>query len=117
MSLWMSSGYGIPKSVLSDNGREFTAEEITEFTSRSNIKVLTTAASSPFSNGVCERNHAVMDSMINKLQAENPKANINEVIGWATCVKNSMSMHAEFSPYQIVFGRWEKHILLPSMIR
>ncbi len=104
MSLWVSSGYGIPKSVLSDNGGEFTAEEITEFTSRLNIKVLTTAASSPFSNGLCERNHAVMDSMINKLQAENPKANINEVIGWATCVKNSMSMHAGFSPYQIVFG-------------
>ena len=105
MSAWLATGYGTPEEILIDNGGEFTADEIKEMTSVLNVKVNTTAANSPFSNGVCERNHAVMDTMLLKLQAENPKTPLDDLISWACTVKNSMSMFAGFSPYQIVFGK------------
>ena len=105
MNGWLSAGYGIPEEIFHDLGGEFTAEEMQEMTSVLNIKVNTTAAHSPFSNGLCERNHAVMDAMITKLQADNPKMAIEDLISWACAVKNSMCMFAGFSPYQIVFGR------------
>jgi len=105
MGLWMACGYGIPEQIMVDNGGEFTAEEILEFSSRLNIKVNTTAGHSPFSNGVCERNHAVMDVMLEKLVYENPKTPIDQLIAWACTAKNAMCMFAGYSPYQIVFGR------------
>ena len=38
-------------SILTDNGREFTAQEIEEVASILNVNVLTTAAESPFQYG------------------------------------------------------------------
>ena len=35
-----------------------------------NIVVLTTAAESPWSNGLCERHNAVLGNMLEKLSAE-----------------------------------------------
>ncbi|CAH1238877.1 Hypp5656 [Branchiostoma lanceolatum] len=105
MELWMACGYGIPEQIMVDNGVEFTAAEIMEFSSKLNIKVNTTAGHSPFSNGVCERNHAVMDVMLEKLAYENPNTPIDQLIAWACTAKNAMAMFAGYSPYQIVFGR------------
>ncbi|KAI8519243.1 hypothetical protein Bbelb_025000 [Branchiostoma belcheri] len=105
MELWLACGYGIPEQIMVDNGGAFTAEEIMEFTSRMNIKVNSTAGHSPFSNGVCERNHAVMDVMLEKLVYENTKTPIDQLIEWACTAKNAMGMFAGYSPYQIVFGR------------
>ncbi|XP_035684716.1 uncharacterized protein LOC118421507 [Branchiostoma floridae] len=105
MELWMACGYGVPEQIMVDNGGEFTAEEILEFSSRLNIQVNTTAGHSPFSNGVCERNHAVMDVMLEKLVYENPKIPVDQLIAWACTAKNAMGMFAGYSPYQLVFGR------------
>ena len=42
------------KSILTDNGGEFSADEIQEFWSILNVEVCTTAAYSPIQNGLCE---------------------------------------------------------------
>ncbi|KAI8503685.1 hypothetical protein Bbelb_186560 [Branchiostoma belcheri] len=47
MELWLACGYGVPEQIMVDNGGEFTAEEIMEFTSRMDIKVNSTAGHSP----------------------------------------------------------------------
>ena len=47
----VGADYGIMDSILTDNGREFTAQEIEEVASILNVNVLTTAAESPFQNG------------------------------------------------------------------
>ena len=41
-----------------------------------NIEVKNTAAYSPWKNGLCERNHAIVDDCLNKIIEENPKLNI-----------------------------------------
>ena len=56
MTHWVVTGYGIMDSILTDNGGEFTAQEIEENASILNVNVLTAAAESPFQNILCERN-------------------------------------------------------------
>ena len=59
-------------AMMSDNGGEFNADEIREVASILNVELCTTAAESPFQNGLCERIHAVTDSMLLKLQEQCP---------------------------------------------
>ena len=63
---WISI-YGTPHSLLSDNGGEFNNKEVRELGEKCNIKIKTTAAESPWSNGMNERNHASCDIPIKKL--------------------------------------------------
>ena len=79
MEKWVGAGYGISSKIYHDLGGEFVSAEST---SRLNINVITTAANSPFSNGICERNHSVVDDMITKMCADNPGAPIDDVISW-----------------------------------
>ena len=60
------------KSILTDNRGEFSVDEIREVSSVLNIEVYTTAAYSPFQNGLCERIHAVTDNMLIKLVEQYP---------------------------------------------
>ena len=60
---------------MTDNGGEFSSEEMREITSILNIQLCTTARESPFQNGLCERVHAITDMMLTKLEAEYGKTN------------------------------------------
>ena len=55
-------------------------------------------------NGLCERNHAVVDDCVAKILEENPKMNLELVLVWATNAKNSSQMVSDWSPYQLVSG-------------
>ena len=44
---------------MTDNGGEFSSDEMREITSILNIQLCTTAGESPFQNGLCERVHAI----------------------------------------------------------
>ena len=102
---WVAAGYGVMEKILVDNGGEFDNADFRESCSVLNIKVITTAAQSPWSNGICERNHATVDHMLRKLMEENPKTPIQSLLAWATMAKNSMASYGGFSSYQLVFGR------------
>ena len=67
MKRWISI-FGTMKSLLSDNGGEFTADEFKEVASILGVKLLTTAAESPHQNGLNERVHSVVDSILSKLK-------------------------------------------------
>ena len=47
--------FGAPQRVLSNNGLEFQNNEMKKLAERFQIEMLSTAAESPWSNGVCER--------------------------------------------------------------
>ena len=55
---------------MTDNGGEFSSDEMREVMLVLNVKVITTVADCPFQNGLCERVHAVTDMMLLKLQEE-----------------------------------------------
>ena len=105
MTCWVGAGFGVMGSILTDNGGEFSSDEMREVASILNVQTLTTAAESPFQNGLCERNHAVIDMMLVKLQEQCPKTDLNVLLAWANVAKNSLQMWHGFSSYQIVFGK------------
>ena len=101
---WVGAAYGVMKYILTDNGGEFSADEIKEVSSILNVEVCTTAAYSPFQNGLCERIHAVTDSMLTKLVDQCPKTSPNILLTWANMARNSLQMWHGYSSYQLVFG-------------
>ena len=97
--------FGIMTAILSDNGGEFNSDEMQEVCSILNVEHCTTAAYSPFQNGLCERNHAVVDSILLRLKEQYPKYDLETLLCWANMVKNSLQMWNGYSSYQLVLGR------------
>ena len=104
MKLWIGSGMGPPKKFLADNGGEFANEIFRDMCENLNIEVLNTAAYSPWQNGICERNHAVVENCVEKILEDQPDLNLEVALLWAVNAKNSLSMVYGWSPYQLVFG-------------
>ena len=67
MKHWIAI-HGPPKVVLSDNGSEFNNEEFRDMCENFNIEVKTTAAYSPWSNGLCERHNQTLTNIMQKSQ-------------------------------------------------
>ena len=63
---------GTPSKFLTDNGGEFANDEFQDMCENLNIVIMRTAAESPFSNGLCENNHTVIDDMLHKILADQP---------------------------------------------
>ena len=105
--------FGVPLAILNDNGGEFTAEEICEMKAILNIVDLTTAAESPWQNGICEKNHALVDNILERLHEDYPRLDLDTKLSWACMAKNSLQMVYGFSPNQLVFGQNPK---LPNVI-
>ena len=60
--------FGVPKAILNDNGGEFTSAEVREVKAVLNIIDLTTGAESPWQNGLCEKNHQIVDTMFTRMK-------------------------------------------------
>lgn len=96
--------FGAPKKILSDNGGEFNNTELRDLGEAFNIRVMATAAESPWSNGVCERMNAVIGGTVDKIRADidcDPEV----ALAWAVSARNALSTFSGYSPNQLVFGR------------
>ena len=112
MLCWVGATFGVMEAILTDNGGEFSSEEMREVASILNVEVCTTAAESPFQNGLCERNHAITDMMLLKMKEGCPGTPIEVLLSWANMAKNALHMVHGYSSYQLVFG---KNPNLPNM--
>ena len=97
--------FGVMVSILTDNGGEFNSDEMREVMSILNVRVLTTAAESPFQNGLCERVHAVTDMMLLKLEEENKRTDSQTLLCWANMARNALQMWNGYSSHQLIFGK------------
>ncbi len=95
--------FGMMGSIMTDNGGEFNSEEMRELGSVLNVVLCMTAGYSPLQNGLCERNHAVVDSMLLKLKDHRGTPD-DILLCWANMAKNSLQMVHGYSSYQLVFG-------------
>ena len=59
--------FGPSKKFLTDNGGEFCNGEFVSMCENLNIRVCTTAAESPWSNGLVERHNAILGLIVNKM--------------------------------------------------
>ena len=70
-----------------------------------NIRLFTTGAYSPHQNGICEKNHEMVDKIILKMMEQDPNLKIQDALPAAIFAKNSMQNVYGYSPIQIMFGR------------
>lgn len=104
--------FGPPRKVLSDNGGEFANEEFLDLCQNLNINFQTTAAESPWSNGLVERHNAIIGEAVAKI-VEDVHCSVDVAVCWAVHAKNSLQNIHGFSSYQLVFGR---NPVLPSVL-
>jgi transposase InsO family protein len=112
MDKWIQY-FGKMDGVLTDNGGEFSSALMLEVLSILDVVDHTTGAESPWSNGLCEKNHALADNILQSVMRDYPDLSIEQALAWAVVAKNSLTNHFGFSPYQLVFGRNPK---LPNVI-
>ena len=103
LKFWISI-FGSPNKFLSDNGGEFVNEEFNEMAEKFNITVLTTAAESPWSNGLCEKHNGIIGDMIHKTMNDGVH-DLELAIHWCITAKNALHNVYGYSPNQLVFGR------------
>ena len=98
-------GPGMPITFLFDNGREFANPQIIDLAEKFGLPLSNvTAAYSPYSNGICERNHAVVDRMMAKMMAADPSLTDQSALDYALHARNMETNNKGFSPFQIVYG-------------
>lgn len=95
--------FGPPKKIFSDNEGGLVGSKFQSMCAAFNIIHKTTAAESPFSNGLCERHNALIGNMTDKVQ-QDVGCTISIALMWAIHAKNSLINVHGFSPYQLVFG-------------
>ena len=69
-----------------------------------NIEVKTTAAYSPWSNGLLDRHNQTLTDTLLKLKADN-NCDWDVALSWDLMAKNALDNEHGYSPYQLVFGR------------
>ena len=100
---WISV-FGTPEKILTDNGGEFCNQAMMELGEKFNLKLITTAAESPWSNGLVERHNLIMGEMITKTQSDTG-CSLEMATMWSVCAHNSLANIHGFTPFQLVFGR------------
>ena len=104
MQRWIAV-FGTMGSIMTDNSGEFSSDEMRGVAYILNVRLITTAADSPFQNGLCERVHSVTDMMLLKLMEGNKKTESQPLLSWANMARNSLRMGNGFSSHQLVFGK------------
>ena len=104
--------FGAPGAFLTDNGREFDNQFFQDMAQNLNIVVHTTAAQSPWSNGLNERHNGVLGEMVMKT-LEDARCNFEVALSWAVNAKNTLHNSHGYSPNQLAFG---KNPNLPSLL-
>ena len=102
MRCWLSL-FGPPKKFLCDNDGEFANKKFIELAESMNVRVLHTAAESPWSNGLVERHNATLAEILHKILAEN-STDLQTALAWAVHAKNSLTNVHGFSPAQLAIG-------------
>ena len=100
---WISI-FGPPEKFMVENGGEFANSKIIELAESMNIRIITAAAYSPWSNGLVERHNATLGEILHKMVADQG-SDMETALCWALQAKNSLDNVHGFSPSQLVFGQ------------
>ncbi|XP_028164567.1 uncharacterized protein K02A2.6-like isoform X2 [Ostrinia furnacalis] len=100
------SRFGLPQTLVSDNGTAFTSQEFKAFCISNGISHVTSPAYHPASNGQAESYVKVIKRGIKSCIIENNKKDLNaKILKYLFDYRNSIHSTTGFSPAQLVFGR------------
>ena len=99
------AAFGAPGVILPDNEGEFNNSLFLNMTKQFNITLKTTAAESPWSEGMVERHNGTLAKTTEKLIIDsNNKYSIDVVIAWVFNAKNNLHNCYGYIPNQLVFA-------------
>ena len=96
--------FGLPKSILSDQGTNFMAHAFQQVMNQLGIKQFKSSAHHPESQGALERFHQTLKTMIKMHCIENSKDWDEGVHLLLFAVRESVQESLGFSPFELVFG-------------
>ena len=105
MKNWVAVGYGCPARCWTDVGGEFSNDMVRQLGEAIGCKMETGAGYAGWMNGLCERNHSVIDRCFEKILTEHPSMDPQIALAWAVNAKNSFPMFGGYSSYTLVFGK------------
>ena len=96
--------YGIPKSMVSDNGSVFKSKEMSDFVKQLGIRHIFTSNYHPQSNGAVERLHSTLKSRLARIIESGYEWNaaLDKVLFDMRSTANAMTGQ---TPFQMFFGR------------
>lgn len=105
--------FGMPKSIVTDNGTDFTSNLLKEVNNLFKIKHITTSLYRPQSNGALERSHSTLKDYL-KHFVNQTQDNWDLFVHTAMFSYNTL-IHTttQFTPYELVFGH---KALIPSKV-
>ena len=97
--------FGAPeKTLLTDNGREFSNEQCRSLCEQLKMVWLTTAAYSHFSISICESENALIKDNFKKVRSKFPSLDAQTCLNYACMAKISLFTHSDFTPAPIGLG-------------
>ena len=100
---WMGI-FGHTNKILVDNGGEFDNTEFQTLCENFYIRIYTTAAESPWSNGLIERHNAILGQTVTKT-TEDIKCDLHLAVSWAVSARNSLKNDHGFSSNPLASGK------------
>ena len=68
------------------------------------IKLLNTAAESPWSNGICERLNGILSMSVQRV-IDDASCSVEIALSWAVSARNCLHNFSGYSPSQLVYGK------------
>ena len=99
--IWISY-FGRPKRFYAENGGEFNNDLYRDMCQNLNVVIGSTAAESPWSNGLCERHNAVLGESTDKI-IEDSNCSLSTAVSWTVSAKNALQNNYGYSPNQLIF--------------
>ena len=97
--------YGFPEKFLSDQGRNFESELISELCKLAQVEKVHTTPYQPMTNGQCERLNSTLCNMLGTLSEKEKtdwKAHLSSMTHAYNCTQHPSTT---YSPYYLMFGR------------
>ena len=88
-----------------DRGSEWLNSVMKEFCTQHNIRLTTTPSYTPNANGCVEKNHHVLDRMLERMTTADPTLKPQDALCWALQASNTLDLVKGISPFILVFGR------------
>ncbi|XP_049874494.1 uncharacterized protein K02A2.6-like [Pectinophora gossypiella] len=101
------SRFGLPQTLVSDNGTAFTSQEFKQFCELNSISHVTSPAYHPASNGQAESYVKVVKKGIKTclMNSKNQKESKNKLMKYLFDYRNSVHSTTGIPPAQLVYGR------------
>lgn len=97
--------YGVPRIILTDRGKEFTAELLLELCGRLKMEKMQSTAFHHQTMGITESSHKHLGAFLRIVTDNGEKDWSDWVQYWAFAYNSSVHVETRYSPFELVFGK------------